>query len=136
MFDILTKTGAEVAMTTRTINSNTTTNGAIIDLKNADGQMFAITTGTITDGSYAINVQQGDAADLSDATNAVPAVNGLGDLLGDLTPFGPTDDNIVRRVGYIGAKRYIRLQLVSTGVTTGGQFTADSITGKRLHQPV
>lgn len=135
MFDILTKLAVGVALTTRAISSNTTTSGAIIDLKGYDAALLAITTGTITDGTYAINVQQGDQPDLSDATNAVPAVDGLGDLLGILTIDGPTDADVVREIGYIGAKRYIRLQLVSTGVTTGGTFTADSILGKPLHQP-
>jgi uncharacterized PurR-regulated membrane protein YhhQ (DUF165 family) len=108
-----------VALNPGTIAANVATNGAIIDMKGYRSLEIAILAGTITDGTYTASLQHGDQANLSDAVT-VPA----GDLLGAAPVILATEDNTVEKFGYRGTKRYVRLVLTSTGVTTGGALAA------------
>jgi hypothetical protein len=47
--------------------------------------------------------------------------------------FAATDDNVVKSLSYLGSKRYARVKIVSTGVTTGGTFSALAILGRQRH---
>ncbi len=130
-FDITTSLTGSLALNQTTINSNTTTSGNVIDLAGYEGVSFYICAATLTDGAYQVNVQHGDASNLSDAADVAAA-----DLINSEPAFVATEDNTVKEVGYVGDKRYVRIQLVSTGVTTGGTFTAVAIRGKPLIEAV
>ena len=103
-----------IALAAAAINSNTTTVGEIIDSLGFEALEFFVSMATITDGVYALLLEEGDDSGLADAT-AVSA----DETLGVLTGFVAADDDSVKRVGSIGKKRYQRLSVVSTGVTTG-----------------
>lgn len=121
-----------IALAVGNITTNTTTVGNIIDTAGFEGLEFSIQSGTITDGAYALLLEEGDDAGLSDA-DAVSAAN----TLGVLTGFVAADDDATKRVGTIGKKRYQRLSVVSTGVTTGGtNFTAQALLGFPKSGPV
>lgn len=121
-----------ISLAAQTINSNTTTVGAIIDTAGFESVEFSVQVGTITDGAYALVLEQGDDSGLSDAA-AVPS----DEVLGDLTGFVAADDDSVKRVGSIGKKRYQRLSIVSTGVTTGAAgVAAQAILGHAHSNPV
>lgn len=121
-----------VALTQQAINSNTTTAGAIIDTAGFESCEFIVIAGTITDGAYALLLEEGDDPALSDAA-AVPAA----ETLGALTGFVAADDDTTKRVGSIGKKRYQRLSIVSTGVTTGvNMMGAIAVLGDPKHAPV
>lgn len=114
------------------ITTNTTTVGAIIDTAGFESIEWAILSGTITDGAYALVLEEGDDSGLSDAA-AVSA----DETLGALTGFVAADDDTVKRIGSIGKKRYQRLSIVSTGVTTGGtNFVSLATLGHPHHAPV
>lgn len=108
-----------VAKTAAAISTTTTTVGSIIDTAGYESLEYIVLSGTITDGAYALKLEQGDDSGLSDAAD-VPA----DEVLGVLTGFVAADDDTVKRVGSIGKKRYQRLSIVSTGVTTGANFFA------------
>lgn len=130
--DLHNNVAAVLALAVQDITTNTTTVGAIIDTAGFESLEFAITSGTITDGAYALLLEEGDDPGLSDAA-AVPADNVLGSLVG----FVAADDDTVKRVGSIGKKRFHRLSVVSTGTTTGGtNFTATAIKGHPHSAPV
>ena len=118
----------DVALNYQTINSDTTTNGNIIDTKGFNALEFVIMTGTLTDGDYAPQIQEGDESDLSDAAT-VAAANLLGTAAeGSFT--ADTDDNASRRIGVkIGNKRYYRLNIVSTNTSSGAVIGAVAIKG-------
>lgn len=102
------------------ISSDTTTSGDIIDTAGFNSVTFVFQTGTVTDGDYTIVIRDGDAANLSDGAAVADAY-----LLG--TEAGAsfdadTDDNDVAKIGYIGGKRYVQMQVVSTN--TGGDASA------------
>ena len=130
-YDLHSNIKDETALNTAAISTNTTTVGAIIDTLGYESLEFIAQSGTITDGAYALLLEQGDDSGLSDVA-AVPA----DEVLGALTGFVATDDNETVRVGSIGKKRYQRLSLVSTGVTTGGTFSAVAVLGNPKSGPV
>lgn len=99
------------------INSNTVTSGLVIDRAGFEQVELVLNSGILTDGSFAVALFEGEAANLSDAS-AVAA----GDLIGTLPldGFALTDDGETHKLGYKGVKRYIQVQITSTGVAAGG----------------
>ena len=114
------------------ITTNTTTVGNIIDTRGYEALEYYIISGSISDGAYAILIEEGNESDLSDATTVAD-----NELLGTLANAGFTDadDATVKRIGYIGAKRYVRISIVSTGVTSGGTFSALAVQGTASDNP-
>jgi len=124
-FDLHSNVKQEVALDSQDITTNTTTVGNIIDTVGFESIEFVIQSGTITDGTYAFKLEQGDDSGLSDAAD-VPAEL----VLGVLTGFVSADDDTALRVGSIGKKQFQRLSVVSTGTSTGGtKFSAVAILG-------
>ncbi len=109
----------------------TTTSTSIIDLLGFNSVAFSISSGAITDGSYVVSAMYGDAADLSDGEFVGPT-----DLLVSMPSFTSTDDNKVKKVGFIGNHRYIRLTITPTGASTGGLFSVVAVLGRPANAPV
>jgi len=130
-FDLHTTIDDRVALTSQTIATDTTTAGAIIDTAGFESLEYIVQSGTITDGAYALLLEEGDDSGLSDAA-AVSA----DDTLGALTGFTATDDDATIRVGSIGKKRYQRLSIVSTSTTSGGVFSGIAVLGTPHTGPV
>jgi len=122
-----------VALTPRAaIASDTTTAGAIIDRKGFESVTFSIISGVLTDGAYAVLIEEGDAANLSDAAAVADA-----DLIGTeaAAGFALADDATAKTIGYIGVKRYVRLSVVTTATTSGGFIAATAILGNPHNAP-
>jgi hypothetical protein len=131
-YDLHNNVDDRVALDAQAIATNTTTVGNIIDTLGFRSLEFFILSKTITDGAYAIKLEEGEDAALSDAAD-VPAA----DVLGALTGFVAADDDTVKRVGSVGKKRYQRLSIVSTGVTTGVDIMgAVAVLGDPVRGPV
>lgn len=121
-----------MALNPAAITTDTTTAGIIIDTAGYESLEFLIIAKTITDGAYALKLEEGDDSGLSDAADVAAA-----DVLGVLTGFVAADDNTVKRVGSIGKKRYQRLSIVSTSTTTGVDImSAIALLGHPQHAPV
>jgi photosystem II stability/assembly factor-like uncharacterized protein len=104
--------------------TNGTVNGTTIDRTDPTGgadnttvAMFVVASGTVTDGSHAVTVQESDDGS---SWAAVPSEY----LQGSLPTIVSTDDDKVFEVGYVGTKRYIRAVVTTTGATSGGTFGA------------
>ena len=128
-FDLHHNTKQLTALTSQTIDTDTTTAGEIIDTALFTALEFLLISGTITDGAYAVSLQHGDDSGLSDVT-VVSADETLGDA-----DFALADDDTAKRIGYIGKKRYVRLSIVSTATTTGGLFAGIALLANAAHQP-
>lgn len=121
------------ALDTQAITTDTTTAGDIIDTAGYSSLLFAIQSGTLTDGTYTVLIEEGDDSGLSDAAAVADA---------DLTntessaSFAATDDNTVTKIGYVGSKRYVRLSLVSASTSSGGTLGAIAIQGSPITAPV
>jgi len=108
---------------------------AIIDLAGFEGALIQVFSGTITDGTlYTFELTHGDDSALSDGV-AVPDT----DLIGTEPEFAAaTEDDTVKTFGYIGTKRYLRVDLktVTGSPATGGVFGASVVKGIPRHAPV
>lgn len=94
----------------------------ILDTANFKVNEVVILTGSLADANatFAVLLEEGDVSTLTD--NAAVAD---GDLLGTeaLAAFTFAADNSVKKLGYIGAKRYIRLTVTPSG-NTGDAYVA------------
>lgn len=119
-----------VARNLQVISLNTTNQGNIIDTQFFEALEFIVFSGTITEGTFTIQLQEGDDPALADAVT-VPAAF----VLGSIT-FNNTLSNSVRRIGYVGKKRYVRLNIISSGMTGGTALLgAIAIKGYPRHAP-
>ena len=114
------------------IGSNTTTAGVIIDLQGFDACTWAIYSETLTDGTFTPKIEHDDVVGFGTAVEP-PAAELVGTLIN--ATFALTDDNVVKKVGYRGNKRFVRLSIVSTVVTTGGAVGALAILGEATLEP-
>ena len=97
----------------QSIASSTTTNGTGADFQTAAVrfQEFAvIQTGTITDGTYAVKIQE--STDNSTWT----------DISGATASLTTTNNSTSTLIAFYRTKRYLRAVVTSTGVTSGGVF--------------
>ena len=102
---------------------NTAMVSQILDTKGLAGAFFAILLGANTDAdaTFAVLVEDGDAANLSDAAAVDDAfLTGTEAKAG----FQFDDDNELRKIGYVGPKRYVRVTVTPTGNNSGNIFVA------------
>jgi len=116
--------------------TNGTVNGTAVDLwsnsvgrQKFGGALVVVQTGTITDGTHTVEVQESD--DNSSFTAVADA-----DLQGTEPAIGAANDNVVYEIGYRGSKRYLRAAVVTSGATSGGTFGAVLILGLPRRLPV
>ena len=121
---------------TQASRTNGTVNGTAVDLWSNSvarqvfgGALAIVQTGTITDGTHTVEVQESD--DNSSFTAVADA-----DLQGSEPAIGAANDNVVYEIGYRGSKRYIRVAVVTSGATVGGTFGAVLALGIPRRRPV
>lgn len=95
-----------IALNFQTINSDTTTNGVIIDTQGFESLEFMIVTGTVSAGDVTPAMQDGDDSGLSDAATVDSAF-----VIGSFVTLDAA--NGITRVGYVGKKRFVRLNAVT-----------------------
>jgi hypothetical protein len=119
--DINTILSISNALNAGVINSDTDTDGEFIDTQGFYGLTFSAEATAYTDGTFTLQVLESDTASAPDFTaTAADFVIGAGSITAVDTP---------AKIGYVGKKRYARLRIVSTGVTTGATLTAIAIRG-------
>lgn len=110
-----------------------TTNGIAIDLaqggNNFRDVLFVVHSGTLTDGSYAVTVEESDASGSGYA--AVDSAR----VLGSLPTFASSDDNVWNSFGVRPTKRYVRVVITATSATTGGVLAATAILASGSNNP-
>jgi hypothetical protein len=122
---------------------NTAWVSAIIDRQGYDSAGFIILTGALpdADATFTVQVDHGDAANLSDAAAVADA-----DLIGQdptsatapetQASFTFAADNGVRKIGYRGTKRYIRLTITPAANTSASLYAACAVLGNSEQKPV
>jgi hypothetical protein len=104
------------------VTDNTAQVSAIIDTAGFNSVTLGIQTGTLSDAdaTFTVLVEHGDASNLSD--NAAVADDYLiGTEAGASFTFA--NDNVTRKIGYVGSKRYVRMT-VTPANNTGNLFLA------------
>ncbi len=121
------------ALSSQTVQTGTV-NGTAVDTgvynNNFRDVLFVLTSGTLTDGTYAVAVEESDSSGSGYA--AVDASR----VLGSLPSFAATDDNTVKYVGARPTKRYVRITVTATSATTGGVLSATAVLGNGSLHPV
>ncbi|MFC9700925.1 hypothetical protein ACFTWD_09565 [Streptomyces sp. NPDC056943] len=118
-----------LAIATRTASAN----GTGVD-RAAGGAMFQdalviVHTGTITDGTHAVDVQESD--DNTTFTSVAAS-----ELQGAEPSIVAADDNKMYVVGYKGTKRYLRVAVTASGTTSGGVYGASVVLANPRTAPV
>lgn len=125
-----------------TAADNTALVSQTIDRLGFDSLMFGILTGSLPDAdvTYTVLIEDGDASNLSDAAAVAD-----GDLIGAdpasaSTPevqagFTFAADDQVRKIGYRGTKRYVRLTITPANNTGASLIAAFALLGNAEHKP-
>ena len=112
------------------ITTNTTTLGVEVDTQGYESVTIEVMLGARTDGTVTPLLQETDVAGSYSGSVADE------DLIGLEADAALSTLHTRSRFGYVGKKRYVRLSLVSTGVTTGLTAGASVILGSPRSAPV
>lgn len=124
----------------RQTNSDTAVVSQIIDCANRNSIEIVIATGNLTDANatFAATLEESNDSGMSGA-NAVAAgdIVGAASVAAGLSFTATADDNAIKRIGYIGSKRYLRLTITPTGNDSGNlDVGAVAILGNGRKQPL
>lgn len=94
----------------------------VIDLQGYDGVACVLNIGTNTDAdaTFAVLVEHSDASGSGFEAVADSGLNGTEALAG----FTFADDDEVRKIGYVGGKRYVRVTVTPSGNNSGNIFVS------------
>lgn len=116
------------------VADNTAQVGQIIDRQGYHSLEYVIATGSIADAdaTFAVLLEEGDDASLSDAAAVADA-----DLNGTeaLAAFQFDDDNETRKLGYKGHKRYTRLTITPSANASAALLSAVAVLGHPANAP-
>lgn len=110
------------------VADNTAHVSQIIDRRGFNALEFIIAIGSVADAdaTFTVLVEDGDAANLSDAA-AVADEQLLGTEV--LAGFQYNSDDTTRKIGYIGNKRYVRLTITPAGNASAAVMSAVAVLG-------
>ncbi len=106
----------------------------IIDRQGFDSLVFFIATGTLgdADATFTVLVEDGDNSALSDnAAVADAELNGTEAA----ASFTFANDDVVKKIGYIGSKRYVRMTITPANNGTAGTLGVIAVLGNASIQP-
>lgn len=113
--------------------NNTALESEVIDRANYETVEFLIATGTLadSDATFAVTMVHGDES------NDLSAV-GASDLLGSLAEasFTHASDNVTRKIGYKGARRYVKLVITPSDNTGNAPISAVAVLAGARKLPV
>lgn len=114
--DLVNNVKATAGWAGATIATDTNTDSTIvIDSQGFSAVMFAVYSGTITDGAYVLKIME---TDNSDGTTDAAEVGSYQKQ----DSFALSEDGVVQKVGAKLSKRYCTLRITSTATTSGGVF--------------
>jgi hypothetical protein len=134
MKDLMNRIDVKRVLSPVSVADNTAQVGQIIDRKGYHSLTYLIATGSIADAdaTFTVLLEEGDAANLSDAAAVADA-----DLIGTevLAGFQFDDDNECRKLGYKGAKRYTRLTITPVNNASAALLSAVAVLGSPASSP-
>jgi hypothetical protein len=116
-------------------NSDTAFTSATIDTAGYESLEFVIALGGLTDADVTATVVMNESDDSGmSGSNAVADANLLGTEAACAFQFG--DDNGIRKIGYVGSKRYVNLVITPSGNNSGAlPISVLAILGHPRHGP-
>lgn len=131
--DLHTVISGTTSFVTTSIGANGTLNGIIIDMLHWDSVDFQFLSGSSIDADLAITMEHDDDAGFGTAV-PVPANFIIGDLPQYLIANAEADT--VKSVGYVGKKRYVRINVVTTNFSSATFISGIAIRGDARVEPV
>jgi hypothetical protein len=132
--DLFSKLKPVRAISPTRVADNTAQVSQIIDLAGFNSLLFLILIGALADAdaTFTVLVEHGDDAALGDAAAVADE-----DLMGTeaLASFRFDDDNEQRKIGYKGAKRYVRLTLTPANNAGNADIAVVAVLGHAEVQP-
>jgi len=122
------KSNIDVAITVAPQAMAASKTGAAVDLQGYDAAFGEFSPGAWTDGTHTPKLQE--SADGTTFTDV-----GTGDLQGSFSAV-TTTGGAHQRVGYIGAKRYVRGFVTVAGATTGMLGSVNIVRGRSSRKPL
>lgn len=111
-----------------------------IDLRGYDSCYFTIATGDLADANatFAVLLQESDTAGsgFTDVADADMVSQTYGTAAETAAGFQYDDDNEVRKIGYLGSKRYVRLYITPSGNTGVALVSVTAHLGLANQRPV
>lgn len=131
--DLYSNLGLAHTIAPQFINSNTTITGSEVDLQGYEGALIALHAGTIA-GSSSANIYTPEVQESDSSGTGFTAVADA-DLIGTEATAVHTGgtDNTLKKIGYKGTKRYIRVVLTTTAFTTAGGYISGSVIKGAAH---
>ena len=118
------------------VTDNTAYVSQIIDMQGFSAMVFLIQLGAVADvdATFTVLIEEGDDSGLSDnAAVADTDLNGTEALVS----FDFADDNLARKIGYHGSKRYVRMTITPSGNSSGDFFmSASAILHRAAQAPI
>ena len=122
------------AISPQSVADTTALVSEIIDMQGFQSLEFLIATGSIADAdaTFTVLVEDGDNSSLTDNAPVADA-----QLLGTeaLAAFQFDDDNEVRKIGYRGYKRYVRLTITPVANASAALISAVAVLGHPADAP-
>lgn len=123
------------------VADNTAQVGQIIDRFGYDSLTYVIAAGSLADAdaTFAVLLEESDASDMTGAVAVADA-----DMISQTSGTAPeaaagftfADDDEVRKLGYVGNKRYTRLTITPSGNASAGLLAAVAVLGHPNSVPV
>jgi hypothetical protein len=117
-----------------TTSDNTAQVSAVVDTLGYESVTYVIAAGILADAdaTFAVTVDEGNQANLSDAS-AVASTDLLGTTA--LASFTFANDNQCFKIGYVGNKRYVRVTVTPTNNTGSAPIAGVWIMGQPALKP-
>lgn len=134
MRDMISGMDMKRAISPVSVSDNTAQVSQILDTRGYDSVALAILTGAIADAdtTFTVLMEESDDSGMSGATAVADIdLNGTEALAG----FQFDDDNEVRKIGYVGSKRYIRATITPANNASAALLAAVWLLGKPSRQP-
>lgn len=141
MRDLCNSIQVKRALSPVSVSDNTAQVSQIIDRQGYESLTFLIAIGAVADAdaTFAVLLEEGDQANLSDAA-AVADAHMVSQTPGSApeaaSGFQFDDDNEARKIGYIGGKRYTRLTITPANNTSAALLAAVAVLGHAEIGPV
>lgn len=134
MKDLFNNITPKRALSPVSVADNTAQVCQIIDRQGFGSLTYVIATGSLADAdvTFAVTIQEGDTANLSDAATVAAA-----DLIGTtaLASFTFADDDKCFKIGYRGNKRYTRVTITPTGNASAAVLCVVALLGHPMISP-
>lgn len=134
MRDLYDNIGVRRVISPVVVSNSTAAVGQVIDGLAFESVTYLIATGTLadTDATFAVLLEHSD--DDNTGFDAVPNAGLIGTV--SAASFDFDDDDAVRKLGYIGGKRYTRLTITPSGNSGNAPIAAIAVLGHPHLAPV